>query len=130
MKQYNNTYVSQAELGNLVCWNEGRRVVELGVLAENLGTCRGEGCYLMQDLRNTISERRSDLGSLLWIQCSCGHVNPIETGKSHKTHDKGGAIYDVNTKVAAAMIHAGMSQVQVENFTSGLEIPLLLHAQH
>ena len=40
-------------------WREGRRVVELCILAENLAQCSAEGCDLLQDLRNTVSEYSS-----------------------------------------------------------------------
>lgn len=60
-------------------WREGRRVVELCILAENLAQCSAEGCDLLQDLRTTVSEYRSGLGSLLWIQCSCGQLNKVHS---------------------------------------------------
>ena len=34
-------------------WRDGRRIVELGVLAEALGKWCGEGCSSTLDLRNT-----------------------------------------------------------------------------
>ena len=58
-------------------WNEERRIVELGTLAHN---CTAKA---VQDLRNTASKHRSGLGSVLWIRCSCGNVNKIQTSKSH-----------------------------------------------
>ena len=70
-----------------------------------------------------VSEKRFGLGSLLWIRCSCGELNRIPTGKCHKANNKGVPIYDVNSKAAAAMLHAGISQTAVERFTSTIQIP-------
>ena len=41
--------------------------MELGVLAEGLGQCDSSDCDKVLDLRNTESETRSGLGSLLWV---------------------------------------------------------------
>ena len=100
---------------------QGRRIVEFSTLANNLAKCAGEGCDLLQDLRNIISETRCGFGSILSIRCSCGAVNKVKTCKTH-TSSKGRPIFDVNTKAAAAMIHAGMSQVAMERFASSLDI--------
>ena len=103
-------------------WNEGQRIVQLGTLAHNLGKCTAEGCEAVHDLRNTVSEHRSGLGNVLWIRCSCGNVNKIQTSKSHmaKKYD---VVFDVNTKEAAGMVHAGMTFKEVERFACNLEIP-------
>ena len=70
-------------------WKDGRRVVELDTLAENLGKCTGEGYELLQDLRGTVSENRSGLGSLLWNRCKCGHLNKIATSKFQTVNTNG-----------------------------------------
>ena len=41
---------------------------QLGVLAEGLGQCDSGVCDKVFDLRNTVSETRSGLGSLLWAR--------------------------------------------------------------
>ena len=92
-------------------WRVGRRVVELCTLAENLAQCSAQGCDLLQDLRNTLREYRYGLGSLLWIQCSCGQLNKVHTGKFH--YEEKAAVYDVNTKMAAGMLHSGMSPTAI-----------------
>ena len=97
--------------------------MELGVLAEGLGQCDSSDCDKVLDLRNTESETRSGLGSLLWVRCTCGELNRVPTGKSHREKDKGPPIYDVNSKMATAMIHAGLSSTAVERFLRSLEIP-------
>ena len=70
--------------------------MELSNLADNLSQCAGEGCNLLQDLRNIICKTRSGFGSILSIRCSCGEVNKIKTCKTHKS-SVGRPIFDVNT---------------------------------
>ena len=69
-----------------------------------------------------MSEHRSGLGSVLWIRCSCGNVNKIQTSKSH-IDKKYGVVFDVNIKAAAGMVHAGMTFKEVERFACNVEIP-------
>ena len=94
--------------GGEVRWKDGRRIVELGCSADNLGNCGAVGCDLLQDLRNTVGEKRCGLGRTLLIKYSCGELNGICTGKTHRVGNNG-VVYDMNTKAAASMIHAGMS---------------------
>ena len=84
----------------VISWDEGRRVLELGFLAEGLRACKD--CSNPLELANTLSEKRYGLGSVLHISCSCGQLNTISTGKSHRSASarRGLPIYDVNTKLA------------------------------
>ena len=100
--------------------------MELSTLANNLSACAGKGCNLLQDLRNIVGECCFGFGSVLSILCSCGVVNKIKNCETHKS-SQGSPIFDVNTKAAAAMIHAGMSQAALERFASSLDIHPLLH---
>ena len=104
-------------------WHEGRRVIELGVLAEGLGACENNECDRILDLRSTISENRIGLSSILWIQCECGELNKIQTGKFHRQKRKGVPIYDVNTKMAEGILHGGLSFTGAERFLATLQIP-------
>ncbi|XP_071144059.1 uncharacterized protein [Mytilus edulis] len=70
-------------------WREGRRIVELDVLAT------GEQCF------NT----------------SCMHVNSVPTGKRHDR------VWDVNSKLATALVHSGLGERQANSFLSELNIP-------
>ena len=69
-------------------WDDGLRVVELGMLAES---CRmlAESCFCQQliKLKNVVDEKRYGLASLLYIQCSCGQINTVRTGKCHRPAD-------------------------------------------
>ena len=83
-----------------VSWDDGRRVVEMGMLAEGLESC----CFCQRpiQLKNVVDEKRYGLASLLYIQCSCGQISTVRTGKSHRGTDvrRGVPIYNVNTKLA------------------------------
>lgn len=109
--------------GGSVNWDDGRRLVELGVLAEALAMCAGEDCDNALDLRKTVSETRFGLGAILWVRCECGELNRVPIGKCHKNYVKGAPIYDVNSKAAEGMLHAGLSGTAVERFLSTLEVP-------
>ena len=70
-------------------WREGRRIVELGVLAEALGKCCGEGCSRTLDLRNTESEKRYSFASLFLVRyVECGALNSIKTRKSQSCKEE------------------------------------------
>lgn len=76
-------------------------MVELGFLAEGLRACKD--CSNLLELANSLTEKRYGLGSILHIRsCSCGQLNTISTGKSHRSASarRGLPIYDVNTKLA------------------------------
>lgn len=75
-------------------WNEGRRVVELKHLADQLVCVH---CNNRLHLSNIESEKRYGLGSLLYIKCdstTCGFINTVSTGKRNS---KGA--FDINSKV-------------------------------
>ena len=84
-------------------WRMGRRVVELGLLADALDGCKYCGVPLR--LSNCSQETRYGLSSILHIECdnlSCLLVNMIQTGSHHRTSvSRGMPAFDVNTKAAA-----------------------------
>ncbi|VDI61438.1 Hypothetical predicted protein [Mytilus galloprovincialis] len=97
-------------------WKEGRRVIELFELAQNL-MCQLCNCPL--NLIDTVSERKYGLGSVLTIPCgSCTACNSVETGKRNSN-----GAFVVNSKAAIGMIHAGMGATHVNNFLAGLNVP-------
>ncbi|XP_062585262.1 uncharacterized protein LOC134246936 [Saccostrea cucullata] len=105
---------------NLLEWNEGKRVVELGVLASYLQKgC--EKCGFILPLSNCVQERHYGLGSLLYILCKngdCGHVTSIPTGKMH-----GKSIWDINTKLGAGVTSSGISFSALLLLLAVLNIP-------
>ena len=91
-------------------WRDDRRIVELGVLAEALGKCCGEICSSALDLSNIENKITYGFASLLWRRCmDFGTSNNIKTSKSHHVKKKGAPVYNVNTKVAGAMMYSGLS---------------------
>ena len=92
-------------------WREGRRIVELGVLADQLK----EGCLeckTVLNLFNTEEETIRGLGSILYVRCEeCHRLNGIKTGKTHRSpHEKdvGRPIWDINTKAATGLCYLFM----------------------
>lgn len=97
-------------------WRHGRRVVELGVLADGLSACKK--CHQPLHLLNTTSINTYGLSAILKVQCtSCQFMNNIPTGKQH------GRIWDANTKLASAMINAGVGGRQINSILTSLNIP-------
>ena len=80
-----------------VSWREGRRIVELGHLVDQL-YCTDCGEYLR--LSKISKETRYGYGSLLYIDCTCGFINTVETNKRHRVNNKGPKVFDINTKAA------------------------------
>ena len=93
------------------------------MLADGLSECSADDCKRVLNLRNTVDERRIGLGFVIWVQCECGEINRLLTGKCHRNKSKGVLIYDVNTKTAEGMLHAGLSQTAVERFLSTIQVP-------
>lgn len=64
-------------------------------------TC--DDCVNALKLNDIIEETRHEFESSLYVNCSCGVINKIETNKSHCTSERGPAVFDVNTKAAIGM---------------------------
>ncbi|KAL5012907.1 hypothetical protein ScPMuIL_011458 [Solemya velum] len=106
-------------------WRQGRRIVELDRLADQLRSCIDCGQPLQ--LHRIQTEVRRGLGSMLYVQCVCGVSNTITTSKTHKTAKRGMPTFDVNTKAALGMFHTGMGHRQFTQLLSTLEIRGLHH---
>jgi hypothetical protein len=99
---------SEEEHEEEICWRSGRRVVELGILVDNLE----KGCAACSrplDLRFCEDERRYGLGSLLYIRCqqeACSHLSPVSTGKRRNAETNvkcNNPAWEINFKVAAGI---------------------------
>jgi len=82
-------------------WKAGRRIVDLGILAEGLRCCKSCGKENMS-MDNIIKETKFGLGGLLHILCkNCAAVNKVALGKRHgianQDHQK---VWDINSKAA------------------------------
>ncbi|XP_052780707.1 uncharacterized protein LOC128217545 [Mya arenaria] len=105
-------------------WLEGRRVVEIGVILERLSSC--SSCGNSFCINGIVGETIYGLGSILHISCNtCRMVNLVPTGKRHSTSDGSAArrCFDVNTKLAAAMINAGVGESQISAIFAELNLP-------
>ncbi|XP_062590039.1 uncharacterized protein LOC134251653 [Saccostrea cucullata] len=104
-------------------WSEGRRIIELGILANNLKECKRCGQPL--HLSDCVGETRFGLAQILQVQCryqECRLLNDVPTGKKHLT-EKGGKAWDINTKVAVGMINGGFGESHLNAFLAVLNIP-------
>ena len=104
-------------------WNEGRRIIDLAVLADGLEKCSDKECIMPLSLKNIERETKLGLSSILWVRCVCGELNSVATSKNHGKKQKGRPLYDVNTKLATGLLHAGLSIVSVQRFLECLDIP-------
>nr|XP_034330256.1 uncharacterized protein LOC117690347 isoform X2 [Crassostrea gigas] len=98
-------------------WKSGRRIVELDVLAKRMFCA---SCNTPLHLSNIESERRYGLGSILFIRCQnnvCWALNDVKTGKRSQ------GAFDVNSKLALAVVHTGLGPVQVNNLLTTLNPP-------
>ena len=114
----------QTNSSDKIDWNEGKRVVDLGLLAKSLQKCSFSECQSQLSLLNIERETRVGLSSILWVRCaSCGEMNKIYTSKTHEHKQQGRPIFDINTKLATGLIHSGLSIASVQRFLECLEIP-------
>ena len=80
------------------------------------------------------------LGGWIYVMCDnpvCKAVNKISIGKQHKSVSKvdnlfnltrpGYAIFDVNTKAASGMLHAGIGETHLNNLLCAMNIPRISH---
>ncbi|CAC5388974.1 unnamed protein product [Mytilus coruscus] len=101
-------------------WQVGRRIVELGVLAEKMYCCR---CNVPLYLHDTLHERTTGFGSYLQIICTnqeCRTVTDVPTGKVGRTGS-----FDITAKIVIGMIHAGLGYAQIRNFLTECNLPVM-----
>ncbi|XP_061191031.1 uncharacterized protein LOC133199201 [Saccostrea echinata] len=102
--------------------------IELGYVVNKLI----EGCNCCGHplkLTDICGEVRYGLGSLLRINCKkCNKVTSVPSGKRHsRVDDHASRAFDVNTKLALGMLHAGIGEKKVSMLLSVLNIPPLSH---
>ncbi|XP_067681224.1 uncharacterized protein [Haliotis asinina] len=79
-------------------------------------------CTLPLVLNNCVEITSQGLGSTLKIICSaCQATNLISTGK------KQNRVFDMNKKLAAAMLHTGLGESDINNLLAALNIPTVSH---
>ena len=100
-------------------WQDGRRIVELGVLSDQLAACKE--CFHPLNLQNCVGEKRYGLGSMLYVACSnpvCNHKNRLVLGKRTFNDDqkRGLPSWDVNRKADGGELHSIPNFVAIEKF--------------
>ncbi|XP_077988114.1 uncharacterized protein LOC144442609 [Glandiceps talaboti] len=109
-----------------VPWNEGVRVVNLGVLAQELDSCKV--CRNHLRLIKCTGETKYGGGSVLHVEChNCGANNNVYTNKTHRNvgQKRGMAAFDINTKIATGMINAGIGETHVNTMFSSMSLPTM-----
>ena len=80
-------------------WREGRRVIVLGTLADEM-FCKG--CSQPIHLMDISSEKRFGLASVFEVKCrTCGLSTSVASGKRHSKCGNDCRCFTVNTKLAA-----------------------------
>ncbi|XP_077863137.1 uncharacterized protein LOC144345911 [Saccoglossus kowalevskii] len=108
----------------------GRRVVDLGVLARDLDACKQ--CSAPLRLSSCVGDKCYGLGCVLYVRCdnsACLLINRVYTGSRHRQEGKttGLPVWDINSKLAIGMLHAGIGERQLNNFLSTLNVPGIHH---
>lgn len=82
-----------------------RNIVELTILSECLDVKGCKVCKQPLQLCKTKHEQRYGLGLLLYIECVCGALNAVPTGKRHFDSGvkKTMPLFDINSKLTAGM---------------------------
>ena len=117
-----------------------RFIVELSHIIKQLKSGCVQ-CNLPLNICNSQGVQQRGLGGWIYITCDnpiCMKMNKISLGKQHKKTipegnnpfnmlPRGSAIFDVNTKAASGMIHAGIGQSHLNNLLSTLNIQQISH---
>ena len=85
---------------------EGRRIVNLGLLAKQLDESGCMACHTPLHLSDTEGSHRYGCAEVLLIKCrACEVMTPVHTSKRHYSPSSGKLmpIYDINTKIASGM---------------------------
>ncbi|CAH1782260.1 unnamed protein product, partial [Owenia fusiformis] len=100
-----------------------RFVVDFAYLATQM-VCRKCNCRLY--LQNALGIMKAGLGGWLHIRCVCGEVKKAALSKMHETKtisSRGRKVFDVNTKLASAMIHSGLGAYKTRDILAILNLP-------
>ncbi|XP_066585792.1 uncharacterized protein [Prorops nasuta] len=109
------------EIDKSECIVEGRRIVELKVMAQHL-YC--SFCKEILSLDDTEREVRKGLASLLTVRCSkCLATTVVPTSKVHKGVSGLYEKYDTNSKAVLGAIHSGLGYTSINKFLSVMNLP-------
>ncbi|CAG2238603.1 unnamed protein product [Mytilus edulis] len=108
---------------DLLPLNHCRYVVELDYIVQQLKQC--SKCDEPLHLQNSLGVKPYGVAGILYVQCTeCGDVARIRLGKTHHANKnkRGVGRFDVNTKLAAGMIHAGIGETQLNNLLAAMNV--------
>lgn len=107
------TVTSDSLAKNNNLWKEGRKLIELDVLLENLRFC--QKCFLGPvplTIYSIKGELPKGLGGYFYVQCGnhdCGYINTVAYGKTYREpgteNRQGMGSFAVNTKLGIGMYH-------------------------
>ena len=111
-------------------------VVELGHVVKQLKAGCMQ-CNLPLNICSSQGVQIRGLGGWIYIKCdnpACTKTNKVSLGKQHRKKmsekknpfellPRGCAIFDVNTKAASGMLHAGIGEAHLNNLLSTLNLP-------
>ncbi|KAK3106888.1 hypothetical protein FSP39_002109 [Pinctada imbricata] len=107
--------------GRLKTLDSTRFVVDLETFYDNF-IC--PYCSRNLNFKNALGVLPAGITGHLVTKCSyCLRYIKTPMGKSHKQKEKGPSVFDVNTKIATAMYHAGIGPVQLNNLLSAVNLP-------
>ena len=125
---------------NVIPIDRHRLVVELGHIINQLKTGCVK-CRLPLNICGTQGVLTRGLGGWIYVTCDnpiCATMNKVSLGKQHKKivpqkdnpYDlipPGSAIFDINTKAALGMLHAGIGEMYLNNLLCTLNLPQISH---
>ncbi|XP_024882270.1 uncharacterized protein LOC112461303 [Temnothorax curvispinosus] len=100
---------------------DGRRIVDLNVLGQQLWCC---SCGEVLSLQNIQSEGRRGLASLFLVLChKCQVVNEVCTNTQRRTVDKRRVHFDINSQAALGILHSGLGWTRFKKLLTCMNIP-------
>ena len=126
---------------NVISVGKIRLIIELQHVIEQLK----EGCLnckLPLNIGSSKGVQTRGLGGWIYVICdnpACLQMNKISMGKQHRDQTvknstqhpvlpSGNAIFNINTKVASGMLHAGIGETRVNNLFTTMNLPQISHA--
>ena len=125
---------------NAVSIGKFRLIVELQhIINQLMDGC--SNCKVPLNICGAKGVQTWGLGGWIYICCdnsACSQINRISLGKQHRdpTVQKdneynvlphGNAIFDINTKTASGMLHAGIGETHINNLLTTMNLPHISH---
>ncbi|TGZ45817.1 uncharacterized protein [Temnothorax longispinosus] len=100
---------------------DGRRIIDLNVLGQQLWCC---SCGEVLSLQYIQNEVRRGLASLFLVLChKCQVVNEVCTNTQRRTVDKRRVHFDINSQAAFGTLHSGLGWTRLKKLLTCMNIP-------